>query len=163
MGERVSRGRTTVERTSDREFVVTRRFDAPVRMVYDAWSRAELFQLWWVPASSPVPLIACEMDVRTGGGYRLTFGREGEEPMAFFGQYLEVVPEQRIVWTNEEGDEGQVTTVTFAESDGGTEVVVRELYPSKEAFEASYVGMEDALPDQLDQLDALLARERSTA
>lgn len=163
MGERVSRGRTTVERASDRQFVATRTFDAPVRMVYDAWSKAELFQLWWVPASSPVPLLSCEMDVRTGGGYRLTFGREGDEPMSFFGKYLEVVPEARMVWTNEEGEEGQVTTVTFAQKDGGTEVVVREHYPSKEAFEQSYVGMEDALPDQLDQLDDLLARQRSTA
>jgi uncharacterized protein YndB with AHSA1/START domain len=155
MGDRVSRGRTAVERRSELELVVTRTFDGPVRRVFDAWSKPELFQLWWVPKSSPMPLLSCEMDVRTGGGYRLTFGHDAANAMAFFGKYLEVTPPSRLVWTNDEGG-GAVTTVTFEEVDGGTRVVLRELYPSKEALDESFVGMEDAMPEQFDQLDELL-------
>ncbi len=155
MGDRVSRGRTAVERRSELELVVTRTFDGPVRLVFDAWSKPDLFQLWWVPKSSPMPLLSCEMDVRTGGGYRLTFGHDAANAMAFFGKYLEVTPPSRLVWTNDEGG-GAVTTVTFEEVDGGTRVVLRELYPSKEALDESFVGMEDAMPEQFDQLDELL-------
>jgi uncharacterized protein YndB with AHSA1/START domain len=157
MGERVSDGRTTVERTSDRELVATRVFDGPVRIVYDAWTKAELFQLWWAPKSSGVPMIACEMDVRTGGGYRVEFQRDAENTMAFFGKYLEVVPQSRLVWTNDEGEEGAITTVTFEEKEGGkTLLVLSELYPSKEALDESFVGMEDAMPEQFGQLDDVL-------
>jgi uncharacterized protein YndB with AHSA1/START domain len=158
MGDRVSKGRTAVARGSDRELVVTRVFDAPPRLVYDAWTKAELFQLWWAPKSSPVPMLSCEMDVRTGGGYRIAFGHDEANSRAFFGKYLEVEPNRRLVWTNVEGDEdGAVTTVTFEEEDGGkTLLVMRELYPSKEALDQSFVGMEDAAPEQFEQLDALL-------
>ena len=156
MGDRTSSGRTTVERRSDLEFVVTRIFDAPARLVFEAWSKPELFGLWWPPKSNPMPLLSCEMDVRTGGGYRLAFGRDAETAMAFFGRYLEVVPGARMVWTNDEAGEGAVTTVTFEEVDGRTKVVLHELYPSKEALDESFVGMEDALPEQYEQLDALL-------
>jgi uncharacterized protein YndB with AHSA1/START domain len=157
MGDRVSKGRTGIKRGSDRELVVTRTFDAPVRLVYDAWTRAELFQLWWAPKSSDVPMLACEMDVRTGGGYRIVFGMDEAHSRAFFGKYLEVEPPSRIVWTNDEGDaDGAVTTVTFEEQDGGTLLVLTELYPSKEELDQSYVGMEDGYPEQFEQLDALL-------
>jgi len=157
MGYRVGDGRTAVERRSERELVVTRIFDAPVRLVFDAWSQAELFKLWWAPKSNPVPLLSCEMDVRTGGGYRLTFGHDAANSMAFFGKYLEVTPQQRIVWTNDEGGEGAVTTVTFEEVDGRTRLTMQELYPSKEALDESFVGMEHAAPEQFAQLDELLA------
>ena len=156
MGDRVNSGRTKVERRSDRELVVIRIFDGPVRLVFDAWSKVELFKLWWVPRSNPMDLISCEMDVRTGGGYRLAFGRDGKEAMAFFGKYLEVTPPSRIVWTNDEGEQGAVTTVTFDEVGGRTRLVMQELYPSKEALDESYVGMEDAAPEQFGQLDDLL-------
>jgi uncharacterized protein YndB with AHSA1/START domain len=156
MGDRTSKGRTEVERTSDLEIVVRRTFDAPARLVFEAWSKPELFSLWWPPKSNPVPLLSCEMDVRTGGGYRLVFGRDAANSMAFFGRYLEVVPGSRLVWTNEEGGEGAVTTVTFEEADGRTRLVMRELYPSKEALDESFVGMEDAAPVQFEQLDELL-------
>jgi uncharacterized protein YndB with AHSA1/START domain len=164
MGDRASSGRTTVERGSDREFVVRRIFDAPVRLVFDAWTKPELFQLWWAPKSNPVPLLSCEMDVRTGGGYRLTFGRDVANSRAFFGKYLEVTPSSRLVWTNDEGEEGAVTTVTFqAHEDGRTLLVLRDLYPSKEALDESYVGMEDAMPEQFEQLDELLITLSTTA
>lgn len=151
-------GRTTVQKTSEREVVVTRTFDAPARIVFAAWSKPELFKQWWVPRSMGMTLRACEMDVRTGGTYRLVFGDDPANTMAFFGSYLEVVPNQRIVWTNEEsGDAGSVTTVTFEERDGRTLLVMRELYPSKEALDAAGTGAQDALHETFGQLDALLA------
>ena len=147
---------TTVERTSERELVVTRSFDAPARLVFEAWTRPELMKRWWAPKSIGVPLRSCEMDVRTGGSYRLEFGREGAEAMAFVGRYLEVVPASRLVWTNEEGEDGAVTTVTFEDRDGKTLLTVHELYPSKEALEAGH-GAEEGMPEQFAQLDELLA------
>lgn len=156
MGDRASKGRTAVERRSERELVVTRIFDGPVRLVFDAWTKPELFKLWWAPKSMGVPLLSCEMDVRTGGGYRIAFGHDEADSMAFFGKYLEVSPPSRLVWTNDEGG-GAVTTVTFEEKDGGTLLVLQELYPSMEALDESFVGMEDAMPEQFEQLDDLLA------
>lgn len=156
MGQRVSDGRTTVERRSDLELVVTRTFDAPVRLVFDAWTQPELFKLWWAPKSLGAPMLSCEMDVRTGGGYRIAFGHDAASAMAFFGKYLEVTPPSRLVWTNDEGG-GAVTTVTFEEAGGRTRLVLQERYPSKEALDESFVGMEDAMPEQFEQLDELLA------
>ena len=164
MGERVSDGRTTVERKSDRELVVTRIFNGPVHLVFDAWTRPELFQLWWAPKSSGVPMLACEMDAHTGGGYSVTFGKDAENAMTFYGKYLEVTPPSRLVWTNDESEQGAVTTVTFEEEDGDrTLLVLRELYPSKEALDESFVGMEDAMPEQFRQLDELLATQAASA
>ena len=149
---------TTVERVSDTEVRVTRVVNAPVRKVYAAWTRAELFRQWWVPKSAPVKLLSCEMDVRTGGKYRLVFGDDPANPMAFFGNYLEVVPDKRIVWTNEEsGDAGSVTTVTLEERDGKTLLVMSELYPSKEALDAAGTGAQEATHETFGQLDELLA------
>ena len=154
--EAAATNRTTVERTSDREIVVTRSFDAPARLVFEAWSNPELFQKWWVPKSLGMKLHSCEMDVRTGGKYRLNFG----DGMDFFGRYLEVTPPSRIVWTNEEGGEnGSVTTVTFEEEDGRTLLVMTELYPSKEALEAG-AGAADATQETFGQLDELLVTLR---
>lgn len=144
---------TKVERKSDRETVVTRSFDAPARLVFRAWSEPELFRRWWVPKSMGMTLSSCEMDVRTGGSYRLEFG----EGMAFFGRYLEVQPPSLIVWTNEEGGEdGSVTTVTLTETGGKTLVVVSELFPTKEALEAEG-GAEEALAETFTQLEELLS------
>lgn len=162
MGDRASDGRTRVERGSERELVVTRLFDAPVRLVFDAWTKPELFKLWWAPKSSGVPLLSCEMDVRAGGGYRVAFGHDAANARAFFGKYLEVSPPSRLVWTNDEGADGAVTTVTFEEEDGRTRLVLRELYPSKEALDESFVGMEDAMPEQFGQLDDLLVTLRAS-
>ncbi len=156
MGNRASNGRTAVERKSERELVVTRRFDAPVRLVFDAWTKPELFKLWWAPKSSGVPMLSCEMDVRTGGGYRVAFGHDEANSRAFFGKYLDVSPPKRLVWTNDEGGEGAITTVTFEEEGGRTLLILSELYPSKEALDESFVGMEDGTPEQFEQLDELL-------
>src|SRR4051812_41094349 len=151
------RNHTLVERTSDREMVVTRTFDAPARIVFEAWTRPDLFILWWAPKSMGVPLLSCEMDVRTGGGYRLEFGQDAANAFAFFGKYVEVTPGERLVWTNDEGEEGAVTTVTFEEKAGKTLLTFHELYPSKEALDEALIGMEDCMPTQLDQLEELLS------
>lgn len=151
---------TTIERTSDRELVVTRHFKAPRHLVFRAWSEADLFQRWWVPKSAPITLESCEMDVRTGGGYKLVFSHPAApEPMAFFGKYLDVVPPSRIVWTNEEaGDAGQVTTVTFEEQGAVTRVVMHDLYPTKEALdEALESGSTNWNDETFAQLDEVLA------
>lgn len=157
MDEARKGNRTHVERTSDREMVVTRAFDAPPRRVFEAWTRPELFVRWWAPRSMGVPIRSCEMDVRVGGGYRLEFGHDASGTMAFFGRYLEVVPGSRLVWTNDEGPDGAVTTVTFEAQGDGTLLTFRELYPSKEALDQSLEGMEGGMAEQFGQLDDLLA------
>jgi uncharacterized protein YndB with AHSA1/START domain len=145
-----------VERKSERELVVTRTVNGPARIVFDAWTKPELFKRWWVPKSIGVTLLSCEMDVRVGGGYRLVFGHGDSEPMAFYGKYVEVTPCSRLVWTNDEGgDAGQVTTVTFEEKGGKTLVILHDLYPSKEALDAGS-GSTDAMDETFDQLDELL-------
>ena len=145
---------TVVERKSERELVVTRTINAPARIVFEAWTTAELFRKWWVPKSYGLNLLSCEMDVRVGGQYRLVFPHE-DSTMEFFGTYLDVTPHSRLVWTNEEGDEGKtVTTVTFDETAGKTLLVVHDLYPSKEAVDTGSTG---AMPEALDQLEELLA------
>jgi uncharacterized protein YndB with AHSA1/START domain len=153
------KSRTTVERTSEREIVVTRTFDGPARMVFEAWTKPELVKRWWVPKSmgTSMSLLSCEMDVRAGGKYRFVFGMDGSV-MEVFGQYLEVTPHSRLVWTNEEGDEGgAVTTLTFEEKGGQTLLVRHDLYPSKAALDAEIAsGATEGMPEQLEQLDELL-------
>ena len=151
-----AQNRTTVERKSDRELVVTRTFDAPPPIVFRAWSQPDLFRRWWVPKGAGISLISCDLDVRTGGKYRLEFGA-GEDTMAFYGKYLDVVPNERIVWTNDEGEEGAVTTVRFEDQGGKTLLTFHELYPSTEALEEAMAGSAAGLPTQLDQLDELLS------
>jgi uncharacterized protein YndB with AHSA1/START domain len=151
---------TTAERRSERELVFTRTFNAPARLVFEAWTKAELFQRWWVPKSCGLTLLSCELDVRVGGVYRLVFSHPAApEPMAFHGRYLEVKPHSRLVWTNEEaGNNGQVTTVTFEEERGKTLLVMHDLYPSKEALdEAIASGSTSGTEETFDQLDDLLA------
>ena len=149
--------RTTVERTSDRELVVTRTFDAPARLVFEAWTKPELFKRWWVPKSAGLSLLSCEMDVRVGGKYRLVFSHGGSE-MAFYGTYIEVTPHSRLVWTNDEGgEEGAVTTVTFEQRGAETLVVMHDLYPSTEALDAAIAsGSTGGFSETFEQLDEVL-------
>ena len=144
---------TTVERKSGRELVTTRTFNAPARIVFEAWTKPELFKRWWAPKSMGMSLLSCEMDVRVGGRYRLVFG----DGLEFFGRYIEVITHSRLVWTNEEGgDAGPVTTLTFEEKGGKTLLVMHELYPSKEALDAAGTGAADAMHETFEQLDELL-------
>ncbi|AZO71140.1 MAG: ATPase [Mesorhizobium sp.] len=148
--------RTTVVRKSERELIITRTFNGPARVVFAAWTKPELFIRWWAPKSTGVPMLSCEMDVRVGGRYRVEFGHDASEPMAFVGKYLEVIPNSRLVWTNEESEDGAVTTVTFEEKGDKTLLVLHELYPSKEALDEAIAGMEGGMPEQFEQLDELL-------
>ncbi len=150
------KNRSTVERKSERELVVTRTFDGPARIVFEAWTKPELLKRWWAPKSTGMRLISWEADVRVGGGYRVELGHGASKPMAFFGRYLEVTPPSRLVWTNDESDDGAVTTVTFEEKGGKTLLVLHELYPSKEALDGAIAGMEGGMPEQFEQLDELL-------
>jgi uncharacterized protein YndB with AHSA1/START domain len=150
------KNRTTVERKSDREVVVTRTINGPARIVFEAFTKAELLKRWWVPKSMGMTLLSCEVDARVGGKYRLVFANE-PEPVAFFGTYVEVKPYSRLAWTNDEaGEGGSVTTVTFEEKGGKTLVVLRDRYPSKEALDAAGTGAAEAMIETFDQLDELL-------
>ena len=150
---------TTVERKSERELVVTRTFDGPARVVFSAWTKPELLKRWWIPKSCGASFLSCEADVRTGGTYRFVFSHPSfEQPMSFFGRYVEVTPPSRLVWTNEEADEnGSVTTVTFEERGGQTHVVMHDLYPSKKALDDAIAsGSTSGCSEQFEQLDQLL-------
>ena len=155
---------TTMERTSERELVVTRTIDGPAHIVFDAWTKPELMKRWWVPKSVPIPLVSIEMDVRVGGTYRFVFQVDPTTTMAFFGRYLEVSPPSRLVWTNEEGEgDAVVTTVTFDEDHGRTRLVVHDLYPSKDALDEAIAS--ESTPgwaEMLDQLDELLLELAAT-
>jgi uncharacterized protein YndB with AHSA1/START domain len=148
--------RTTAERKSERELVIRRTFDAPARIVYEAWTTPALFRRWWVPKSLGMSLLSCDMDVRVGGKYRIVFDQGAAEPMAFFGKYLEVIPGSRLVWTNEEGgDGGPISTVTFEEKHGKTLLVLTELHASKQSLDDN-LGVVDGLRESFGQLDELL-------
>jgi uncharacterized protein YndB with AHSA1/START domain len=151
------RNGATVERKSERELVITRTVHGPAQIVFDAWTKPELLERWWAPKSFPIKLLSCEMDARVGGTYRLVFGYDGST-FDFFGRYLEVTPPSRLVWTNDEGDEGeQITTVTFEETAGETLLVVHDLYASKEALDGAIAsGSTSGMPEALEQLDELL-------
>ena len=148
---------TTVERASEREMVVRRRFNGPARIVFAAWTTPDLLMRWWAPKSYGITFISCEADVRTGGTYRFVFGHSAsDQPMAFFGKYIEVIPNARLVWTNEEGGEGgSVTTVTFEEYAGETQVTFHDVYPTKEALDEAS-GATCGFDETFGQLDALL-------
>ncbi|MBE7217675.1 MAG: SRPBCC family protein [Caulobacteraceae bacterium] len=158
--------RTRVERVSDTELVVTRAFQAPARIVFEAWTTPELLKRWWAPQSFGVAFVSCEADVRPGGAYRFVMSHPAsDQPMAFFGRYLEVVPPSRLVWTNEEGDEGgQITTVTFQDQDGATLVVMRERYPSKKALDDAVASdSTSGFCETFEQLDAFLLTDGEPA
>lgn len=159
-----TKNRTTVEPKSEREVVVTRTFDAPARIVFEAWTTPALFKRWWVPKSMPLALLSYEADIRTGGGYRLVFDVDGTKTMAFFGKYIEVTPHSRIVWTNDEsGDDGAITTVTLEEKDGKTLMVLQDLYRTKEARDAGLAsGAYGGMDETFGQLDEVLVTLETT-
>ena len=153
-----AKNRTTVERKSERELVVTRTVNAPARIVFEAWTKPDLLKQWWVPKSCGLSLLSCEADVRVGGQYRFVFKYGDSEPMACFGRYLEVTPPSRLVWTNDEAEDGgPVTTLTLEEKGGKTLLVLHDLYPSKEALDAAMAsGEKSGMGETFDQLDDLL-------
>lgn len=152
---------TTVERISERELAVTRTFNAPAAIVFEAWSKPELLMRWWVPKSFGMSFVSCEADVRTGGTYRFVFSHPAfEQPVPFFGRYIDVTPHSRIVWTNEESPDGPISTVTFEEKGDTTLLILRELYPSKQALDdaiASGSTGTSGASEQFEELDVVLA------
>ena len=164
-GDRTMRNEMIVERTADRELVVTRTFNAPAHIVFDAWTKPELLKRWWAPKSFGVSLFECESDLRVGGTYRYAFGRDPKNPEVFSGRYLEVNSPSRLVLTqvyDRMSDAGEaVVTATFEESQGWTLLTLHQLFPSKEALEGALAsGMEHGMRVTLDQLDALVASMR---
>jgi uncharacterized protein YndB with AHSA1/START domain len=154
------KNRTTVGRKSERDMIITRTFDGPPQILFEAWTIPELLMRWWAPKSTGLVMLSCEADVRVGGRYRFEFSHPSSpEPMAFFGKYIEVEPDARLVWTNEESDAGTVTTVTFEEKGGKTLLVMQELHASKEALDAALEGMEDCFGESFAQLDELLVAQ----
>jgi len=162
--------RTSIERQSDRELVVSRTFDGPARIVFDAWTRPELVSRWWAPSSHGAAMVSCDADVRVGGHYRYVVrpGKGGE--FAFSGRYEEVTPHSRLVYTAffepralgpATGAEPVIVTVTFDEQGGRTRVVSREVYPSKEVLDGAIAtGMERGIHATMDLLDELVASLR---
>lgn len=149
---------TRIERRSDRELVITRTFDAPARLVFEAWTTAALFKQWWVPKSSGAALLSCEMDVRVGGSYRLQFKHPKlSQPLVFFGKYLEVAPPTRLVWSNEESPDGAISSLDLTEQNGKTHLVMTEVYPTQQALDASIQGMDEGMPETFEQLAEFLA------
>ena len=149
---------TTSERKSERELVVARTFGFPAKVVFEAWTQSALFERWWVPRSCGLTLLACEIDARVGGGYRLAFSHAAApDPMEVYGKYVEVTPRSRLVWTNEEaGDSGQVTTVSFEQVGEETRLLMQELYPSKQALDDALATGAGEMGEAFEQLDALL-------
>jgi uncharacterized protein YndB with AHSA1/START domain len=142
--------------------VVTRTFNAPAHIVFDAWTKPELLKRWWAPKSFGVSLFECESDLRVGGTYRFAFGRDPRNPEVFSGRYVEVNSPSRLVLTQVyERMSDAVVTATFEESQGGTRLTLHQLFPSKEALEGALAsGMEPGMRVTLDQLDALVASMR---
>jgi uncharacterized protein YndB with AHSA1/START domain len=161
--ENATKNQTTVERKSDRELVVTRTFNAPATIVFDAWTKPELLLRWWAPRSRGVKLITCEIDLRVGGKYRYVFGREGMKPFEFFGKYTHVERPTRLVWTDEEDAAGEgVSTATFAEKHGKTTLTLHVLFPSKETLDGAVKsGMEDGMRETFEQLEELVGASKA--
>ncbi|HZY68847.1 MAG TPA: SRPBCC family protein [Devosia sp.] len=153
---------TRTDRRSERELVITRVFDGPARIVFEAWTNPELLMRWWAPKSFGIEFLSCEADVRPGGTYKFVFGHpQSAEPITFVGRYLEVEPHSKLVWTNEESEQGAVTTVTFEERNGKTHLTLQDLYPSREALdEALASGSVSGYPEQFDALEELLETVR---
>jgi uncharacterized protein YndB with AHSA1/START domain len=156
---------TSMDITSDRELVIARTFNGPARIVFDAWTRAELVKRWWAPKSHGVSIVSCEADVREGGSYRYVMRHHEHGDIAFSGKYIEVTPYSRLVYTQffePMMDAGAViVTITLEEKNGKTHLRSHELYPSKEALETTLAsGMEHGMRETMDQLEELVASLR---
>ena len=162
--ERGVKNVTTVERLGARELVVKRKFNATARAVFDAWTQPEFLERWWAPRSRGVTLFSCEADVRVGGRYRYAFGRDPQKPMVFSGTYKEVDAPSRVVCTQvfEQMPAGEaIITATFDERHGKTELVLHQLFPSKEALDGALSSdMEAGMRETFEQLEELVGALR---
>jgi len=152
---------TAMELTSDLEIVITRTFNGPPRIVFEAWTRPELVRRWWAPKALGVSVVSIDADVRVGGRYRYVLQRgDGGGEVAFSGTYREVAPPSRLVYTQafEPYPDEVIITITLTERDGQTDFVSHELWPSKEIRDmAMSTGMEKGMRMTMDQLDELVA------
>ena len=151
-------GKLTVTTPSDTEIQMTRVFDAPRDLVFEAHSSAEHMKHWWGPRKYET--ISAEVDFRPGGKWRIVHrGPDGEE-YGFHGEYREIVRPERIVWTFEyEGAPGQVAveTLTLEEHDGKTTLTAVSDAGSKEARDAVLeTGMTEGAAETFDRLDEYL-------
>ncbi|MCE9669798.1 SRPBCC family protein [Myxococcus stipitatus] len=145
---------------SERELVITRTFRAPPRLVFEAWTQAEFVKRWWVPKSCGGEIIECRADVQVGGTFRYVMRVDGNE-FGFNGKYVEINRHTKLVYTQvfePYPDSPVLITVTFEEHEGKTRLRSHELYPSKEALDATIAsGMESGMRETMDQIDAIVA------
>lgn len=153
--------RTTLERESDREIVIRRSFDAPAGIVFGALTNPDLVRRWWAPRSLGVSVVSVEIDVRVGGKYRHVLRHDGGGDVGFSGEYLDIVPPRRLVYTQiyepmaEAGE--VVVTVSLDERDGRTHLVLHERWPSKGALDGALAtNMERGFSETMDQLEQLV-------
>jgi uncharacterized protein YndB with AHSA1/START domain len=168
--EAAAMNQTSMELKGDREIVIARTFNGPARIVFDAWTRPELVRRWWAPKSHRVSVVACDADIRVGGGYRYLLRLDTGNEFAFSGRYSEVTPHSRLVYTQifeptaagaKPGDDEVIITVTFDERDGKTHLVSHSLCPSKDVRDAIIAsGMEHGMRETMDQLEELVASLR---
>jgi len=151
------KNQTTIERRSDCDLVVTRTFNGPAEVVFEAWTKPEFVLRWWAPRSVGIQLVSCEIDLRVGGRYRYVFAVGDDKTMDFYGTYVEVQRPMRLAWTNDDAG-GYVSTATFTDEGGKTVLTLHERHLSKEALdEALASGACECMPETYDQLDELLA------
>ncbi len=168
--ESVPKNQTSMELKGDRGIVITRMFNGPARIVFDAWTRPELVMRWWAPRSRGVSVVGCDAAVSVGGHYRYVLRHDAGTEMAFSGKYIEVTPHSRLVYTHlfeptasgtNPGDPELIITVTFDEHDGKTLVVSHSLCPSKELRDIILAsGMEGGMRETMEQLEELVASLR---
>jgi uncharacterized protein YndB with AHSA1/START domain len=143
---------------SDREIVMTRVFDAPRSLVFDAFTNPDHLTQWMLgPEGWAMPV--CEVDLRPGGAWRFVWRRSDGTELEMSGVYQEVAPPERLVNTESWGPEWPetVNTLTLAEEDGRTRVTSTLLYPSKEARDAALqTGMKDGASMSFERLAELL-------
>jgi uncharacterized protein YndB with AHSA1/START domain len=144
---------------ADDQILITREFDAPKHLVYEAWTTPEHVKRWWNAKRGEMTV--AEIDLRVGGRWRYAMVTDDGIEVAFHGEYREIVPNERIVSTEvyegvpqEQQGEGTLNTATFAENDGRTTLTILVQAPSKEVRDAIIdSGMEDGLQDALDLLE----------
>jgi uncharacterized protein YndB with AHSA1/START domain len=151
-------GRTTLTTPSDREVAMTRVFDAPRELVFEAWTSPEHVPHWLLgPEGWEMPV--CEIDLRPGGSWRYVWRKADGTEMEMEGDFNEVAPPERIVNTERWGGDWPetVNTVTFTEENGRTTVTITVLYPSQEARDAAIgTGMVDGASESFARLDERL-------
>jgi uncharacterized protein YndB with AHSA1/START domain len=160
MAETTSSGTATVTLPTDEQILITREFDAPKHLVYEAWTTPELVKRWWNAKRGEVTI--AEIDLRVGGRWRYVMVADGGFEVGFHGEYREIVPNERIVSTEvyegmPQGDgpeQGTLNTATFTEEDGRTTLTVLVEAPSKEIRDAIIAsGMEAGMQDAMDLLE----------